>query len=179
DEGLTHNLAIRPRRPTTGHVVSAAPLILPGDGPTQRLARRRRPGLRLLVTLGVTVEGALEIAQGDHEAGPAVPEPDLEHVMLDECPGRVRERCSHRDTLSRQHARADRRIAVRLVQNLLEISEGKLPHRALELSDRPIGLHLDPFVDDAGVAHRPLAIELRLAIVRIPAGSLDPAPHEI
>src|SRR6516164_4287609 len=53
------------------------------DRPPQRLARRHGPVLRLLVSLGVAVEGALEISQRDDEAGPAVATALLEEVMLD------------------------------------------------------------------------------------------------
>ena len=45
------------------------------------LAVRRLPALRLFVALGVAVEGALEIAEGDDETGPAVDEAPLEDVM--------------------------------------------------------------------------------------------------
>ena len=62
----------------------------------ERLALRRLPILRRFVAFGVAVEGALEISQGDDEAGPAVDEAALEDVMLDERPQAVAERACHR-----------------------------------------------------------------------------------
>ena len=52
----------------------------------QPLARRRLPVLLLLVALGVAVERALEIAERDHEARPAVLEAALGDVVLEERP---------------------------------------------------------------------------------------------
>src|SRR6266849_4912140 len=51
-------------------------------GPLQLLARRRSPGMGLLVALGVAIEGALEIAERDHEPGPAVLEAALDEIVL-------------------------------------------------------------------------------------------------
>src|ERR1044071_2364213 len=47
-----------------------------------RVTFRRLPGLHLLVTLRVAIKGALEIAQGDDKAGPAIDESELEYVVL-------------------------------------------------------------------------------------------------
>src|SRR5262245_9444258 len=62
-----------------------------------RVCRRRRPGLHLLVALGIAVEGAFEIAQSDDESRPAVAIAVLEQVMLDEGPDAMPERAAHRD----------------------------------------------------------------------------------
>src|SRR5262245_20764990 len=143
------------------------------------LPDRRPPRLRLLEALGVAIERAFEISQPDDEAGLAIAKADLEDIVLDEGPDRVAERGPQRHPLAGEHARADGGVAVGLVQDLLEIAERILPDRVLERADTAVGAHLDALVDDAGVAHRAFAIELRLAEIRIPAGALDPAPHEV
>ena len=50
--------------------------------PRQLFARRRLPVLGFLVALGVAIERALEIAEGDDETRPAVLEAALEDVVL-------------------------------------------------------------------------------------------------
>src|SRR5882757_179441 len=94
--------------------------------PRQLLARRRLPVLGFLITLGVAVERALEIAEGDDEARPAVLEAALEDVVLDERPQPVAEGAGHRDALAGEFFRAERGVAVHLADDLLHVAEREL-----------------------------------------------------
>src|SRR5262249_11497796 len=145
-----------------------------------RLARRRLPGLQLLVALGVAVERAFEIAERDDEAGPAVAIAALEHVVLDEGPRPVPERRPHGDALARELGHAERGVAVHLADDLLEVAERQLPDLVRQAAERGGGEELVALVHRLErVAHRAFAEELRLPVVRVPAGAADPAPHEV
>src|SRR5579863_7267999 len=102
----------------------------------QRLARRRRPVLSLLVALGIAVIGPLEIAEGDDEAGPAVNKSALENVMLEERPKSVSERARHGDAFIGELLHSQRRIAVGLAQDFFKVAEGELPDRIRKRADR-------------------------------------------
>src|ERR1044071_632071 len=104
--------------------------------PCQLLARRRLPVLGFLIALGVAIERALEIAEGDDEARPAVPESAFEDVVLDERPQPMAEGARHRDALAGELVRAKRRVAVHLADHLLHVAERKLVDRILQVSER-------------------------------------------
>ena len=87
------------------------------------------PALILLVALRVAVEGLLEVRERDHEAGPAVEQAALEDQVLDEGPGRARQRARHRGATRRDLRGAERRIAVQLRDDLAEVAERELPDR--------------------------------------------------
>src|SRR5271166_701699 len=95
----------------------------------QRLARRRRPVLRRLIALGIAVKRALEIAEGNHEAGPAVDEAEFENIMLQKRPQSMAERTRHRDALVRELRGAERGIPVHFPDDLFEVTERHLPDR--------------------------------------------------
>src|SRR6476659_9449771 len=99
------------------------------------LAIRRLPPLRLLVALRVAIKSALEIPQGDDKAGPAVDEPELEYIVFQERPDAVAEGASHRHPFMRELRHAERRVAVHLVDDFLEIAERELPDRIFQSAD--------------------------------------------
>src|SRR5271169_821604 len=138
----------------------------------QRFARRWRPVLRLLVTLGVAVIGPFEIAKGDDEACPAVDEAALENVMLHECPQAMADGARHRHALAGKLRGSKRRIAIGLVEDLGEVAERELPDRVVQRADRFRGEKLITLVYRLErVAHAAFAEELRLAEIWIPAGA--------
>src|SRR5579884_2643812 len=121
---------------------------------TQRLARRRRPVLHLLVALGVAIEGSFEIAEGNDEAGPAVDEAALDEVMLEECPSGMADRARHGHLLMAELLHAKRRVAVDLADDFLEIAKRHLPYRIAQRANRFGAQQLVAFVDRVGpVAH--------------------------
>src|SRR6185503_11698891 len=93
------------------------------------VALRRLPALHLLVALRVAVKSALEISQGDDKAGPAVDESELEYIVLQERPDAVPKRAAHRHPFMRELGHAERRVAVHLVDDFLEVAERELPDR--------------------------------------------------
>src|SRR4029078_10808768 len=96
------------------------------------LAFRRLPALRLLVALRVAIKRALEVPQGDDKARPAAREAELEYIMFQERPDAVSEGAPHRHPFVRELGHAECRIAVHLVDDLLEIAERKLPARIFQ-----------------------------------------------
>src|SRR5262249_52579930 len=73
---------------------------------------------------------------------------------------------------------SERGVAVHLTDNFFEIAKRNLPDRVLQLSKRFRREQLVALVDRlVVVTHGALGKQLRLAVVRIPAGTLDPAPH--
>src|SRR5436190_6156411 len=149
-------------------------------GSAQRLARGWGPALRLLVAFGVAVERAFEVSERDHETGPAVAIAALEDVMLDERPGAVRKGACHGDVPVRQLGRSERGVAVHLADQLVEVSERKLPDRRAQLAWRPRGQKLVALMHGlVAVAHASFAEELRLAKIWVPARATDPAAHHV
>src|SRR5690348_9138501 len=141
---------------------------------------RRLPSLQFFITLRIAVERALEITEGDHEAGPPVEKSALEDVVLYERPQAVSERARHRHALVGELGRSKRGVAVHLLDQFFEIAEGKLPYRVLQDADRPAGQILISFVHGLErVAHRSFAEQLRLPEVGVPAGPADPSTHHV
>src|SRR4029077_13286403 len=127
------------------------------------------------ITLSVAIERALEISKRNDEAGPAVDESALENIMLEKRPEAMSERGSHRHALAGELGYAERGIAVHLLDDLFQIAEGELPDRVLQCAERLAVQQLIAFMYRLErVAHAALAEELRLAEIRIPAGTLDP-----
>src|SRR6185437_4999845 len=105
-------------------------------GAPQRFDLEPRPRLYFLIAFGVAVERAFEIAEGDHETGPAVDEATLENIMFQESPEGVAECPRHRYALMRELGHAQRGIAVHLLDDFFEIAERELPDRVCQRADR-------------------------------------------
>ena len=90
------------------------------------------------------------------------------------------ERARHRDALARELGHAERGIAVHLLDDLFQITEGELPDFVAQRAGR---LAVEDFVALMHrlkrVTHAALSKELRLAEVRIPAGAAYPAAHHV
>src|SRR5262245_10955696 len=159
-----------------GRCASPSGTSLAPDGP----ACRRLPALHLLVAFGVAVERAFEIAQRDDETRPAVDEPELEYVVLQERPDTMPEGASHRPTFVRELGHTECRVAVHLADDFLEIAERELPDRIFQSADRPSANDFVAFVHRLErVADAAFAEELRLTEIRIPPRSLDPPAHHV
>ena len=88
------------------------------------------------------------------------------------------ERTRHRDALARELGGSQRRIAVGLAQDLFQIAKGELPDRVMQRTERLAGEQLVALMHRLQrVTHAAFVEELRLAEIRIPAGTADPAAH--
>src|SRR5262249_18915447 len=123
---------------------------------------------------------AIELPQPPDEGGSAGYVAVLEKIVLDEGPCAMPERAPHRGSLSCKLSHAERGVAVHLVDKLFEIAKRKLPDRGLQSSERPLRQEFVALMHGTVVvAHRAIAEELRLAKIRVPTRTLDPASHHI
>src|SRR6476620_840803 len=146
----------------------------------ERDACGRLPVLRLFIAFCIAIERPFEIPERDDKTGPAVDEAALEDVVLDERPGTMAECRRHRHSFAGQFWCAERGVAVHLVDDFFQVAEGKLPDSVAQGSGRPPSDHFEALVHWLErVADTALAKELRLAKIRIPARTLDPAAHHV